>query len=350
MENKAKIIAGVIAALLFIGIIVFLAQALVSSMDGGSSKTSKVAKKRDYKKPFDRNRSSNNENRERTATTEANKQANEGSESGSSTTSANSLAAKALSGLPDGDEDGDEIKEPEPEQYAFATREEAEKDKPKRKPKMPQVETPSEDIKKFRVGNKGESMLQYEGFDIDANGDTIMHVEIDILSDECSWKCGSSDRMFRANEEVPVKELRSIIRNLDNYKHFEDAESIICVGTASSEGNSAREELRAEQRAKRLKGLLGVYLKNKEVPIYAMRFGKHQEKINERGCTNATLNQRRIILVKTVKEKDGLTTKQMETSLKKIFSKKSTDLNSSFPVDIRKYSLFDNKRAMLLAL
>lgn len=360
MENKAKIIAGVGAGILFLACIFFLAQALVSSMDSSSGTTKATAKKRDYKRPFERNRGRNrNRDTERGRQAEEERrlagtgeQSNENSNSGESATrgTASDLSSSALSGLPSGDEDGTEVKEPEPEAYTSETREEEERKKPKRKPKMPQVETPSEDIRKFRVGDKGESMLQYEGFDIDESGDTILHVEIDILSDECSWKCGSSERMFRANTEVPIKELRGIIRNLDKYQHFDDAQSIICVGTASSEGNPIREERRSEARAKRLKGLLGVYLKNKEMPIYAMRFGKHNEKISDRGCTNATLNQRRIILVKTIKEKDGLTTKGMEASLKKIFSRKSIDLNTSFPVDIRKYSLFENEKQMLLAL
>ena len=187
--------------------------------------------------------------------------------------------------------------------------------------------------------------ITYKGIDVSETGEVLVEVDIDLLSEQFRWKCGSIDKIVRGNEAA---DLEDVIRKYRDDAELKNAKGIVCVGTASAEGNTDGEETRAKDRIETLINLVNSNLQTKKpIPIYGFNLGKYIEQSSV-VCSNATLDQRRILLIKIIQRSDNLTDDKLEESLKRVLLAKAADPNISFPIDIRKYSMFTSDQTMLI--
>lgn len=184
----------------------------------------------------------------------------------------------------------------------------------------------------------------YTGVDVAENGEILLQVDIDILSEQFRWKCASIDEIVRGENKADLAE---VVRQYSDDVELKNAKAIICVGTASTEGDTYGEERRASDRMETLINLVESNLKtNKEISIYGLNLGKYVGQ-SENACSDATIDQRRIVLLKITQRSDNLTDDKLEASLKRILLAKASDPGITFPFDIRKYSMFSNGQTML---
>ena len=181
------------------------------------------------------------------------------------------------------------------------------------------------------------------GYEMDENNNVKLGIEIDILSEEFRWKCASVEEIVRFEEPV---DFDKIIQGFSDKKHLKGVEEIICIGTASQEGQAKGEEFRAEQRMETLINKFEDNLSS-DLPILGLNVGQHiknNQYSNE--CSNATLKQRRVMVIKVLERDERLTEIQYRNSLVKILLEKSKS-ERSFPFNISNYSKFTNKTLKL---
>jgi hypothetical protein len=197
-----------------------------------------------------------------------------------------------------------------------------------------------------RTNKIGEyAYTTYKAVYTDDKGDVLLEADIDLLSEQFRWKCGSISEIVRGDEKADIEE---VIKNYRDNAELKNAKGIVCIGTASAEGNTDGEESRANDRIETLINLVNSNLTTeKQMPIYGLNFGKYNEESNT-NCSSATLDQRRIVLLKIIERSEKLTDDKLEESLRKILLDKATDPNIHFPIDIRKYSMFNSGDKMLV--
>ncbi|MCP4754134.1 MAG: hypothetical protein GY866_24880 [Proteobacteria bacterium] len=107
---------------------------------------------------------------------------------------------------------------------------------------------------------------------LDSEGKTA-EMEVYVLSTDFTWKFGSSSEvLYHRKPASLVKHLQSKVMQQAVAK----SQAIVCVGTASQEGSSNREEDRARQRADQLV----FWLMQTKLPIdeiYSLNLGQHQK-------------------------------------------------------------------------
>ncbi|KAB2917745.1 MAG: hypothetical protein F9K23_05010 [Bacteroidetes bacterium] len=185
----------------------------------------------------------------------------------------------------------------------------------------------------------------YTGVDVASNGEVLLNVQIDLLSEQFRWRCGSITEIVRGDDVVDIGK---VIRQYHDNAELENALGIVCIGTASSEGQLIGEQTRAGDRVETLINLVSSNLNSsKRMPIYGLNFGKHIGSTNT-PCSDATLEQRRVILIKLIERSDKLTDDKLEESLKRILLEKASNPAYNFPIDIRNYSMFRNNEKMLI--
>jgi hypothetical protein len=184
-----------------------------------------------------------------------------------------------------------------------------------------------------------------KGVDVASNGEVLLETDIDVLSEQFRWECGSFVKIVRGKKESA--DLANVISQYKADAQLKGVKAIVVVGTASQEGNFSGEEKRAKDRIETLINLTQDSLNTpNQIPIYGLNFGKSIENI-QGGCDD-TIDQRRIVLLKVLKRSDNLPDSELEASLKRILLAKATDY-SVFPVDIRKYSMFSSGQKMLVS-
>lgn len=184
----------------------------------------------------------------------------------------------------------------------------------------------------------------YPGQSIDEKTGTIdLEVDIDILSEQCRWVCGSSREIVQGGEPVDFDKVMQAYVNTDQLKGIS---GIICVGAASSEGIQNNEEQRASDRMEYLINLVRNNIRNDTIPIYGFNIGQYVGANNSQ-CSDNTLDQRRIILFKVLKKDSLMSNELFERKLRTILIQKAADKSINFPIDIRKYSKFQNSATML---
>jgi len=185
----------------------------------------------------------------------------------------------------------------------------------------------------------------YKAVDVAPDGEVLLEADIDLLSEQFRWKCASFDEIVRGNKK---EDLGEIIRSYRDNAELNDALGIVCVGTASAEGAPDNEENRAMDRVETLINLVDANLTSKKMlPIYGMNFGQYKGGENQ-SCSNATLDQRRIVLVKIIKRSERITNENLESSLQRLFLQKAVNSAYKFPIDIRNYSMFNSGKTMLV--
>jgi hypothetical protein len=176
-----------------------------------------------------------------------------------------------------------------------------------------------------------------------------LSVEIDVLSKQFRWKCGKfgENDVVRENEVGGAISLRDIIRKYQPDEELQDAKKIVVIGTASSEGNLSSQEGLALARATTLRQIVDKSLeKNREVPVIGMTFGQYIADVNRARCTDATAEQRRILIVKITRESPGMSRDELGKSLIRRFQELADQ--RGFPIDIRDYSKYQRHEEMLI--
>jgi hypothetical protein len=131
---------------------------------------------------------------------------------------------------------------------------------------------------------------------------------VQIAAQEDRWKFGSVDSLEigLVSEKLP-KYLQSIQKELNK------AERIICVGTASVEGNDSKENNRADRRADQIVKCIRPFSNGK--PIDKLILGRYTMKSDD----NETSSQRRVIIITVLKQAESGNVKQaVINSLRKI--------------------------------
>lgn len=184
---------------------------------------------------------------------------------------------------------------------------------------------------------------------LDEHGDTLVSLAINVLPEQYLWECGSNEQIKHNNTTTSFSSLKHVVTKLDQKNYFKDAKSLLCLGTSSHADERKGDEKRATDRAENMVDIFYKTLSTSfKQPIYPLSFGKHLTKTNDIHCSDKTSNQRRVVFIKTIREKDNLSSELLTESLKKIFKTKANSLTANFPIDITQYSLYKNARMPLL--
>jgi hypothetical protein len=194
----------------------------------------------------------------------------------------------------------------------------------------------------------GFTWKTYESSETNESGAVVFAVEIDVLSEQFRWDCGSPTTIVRENE-TPKRtyDLGEVIRQYSPERELKDAKTIVVVGTASSEGDIAAQERLAGNRIETLVPAVQHNLQ-KTIPVYGMNFGQYTEGDSSKPCSPDTAAQRRVLIVKVTKPDEPLPQKELGESLKRRFVALAEDKSLKFPIDIRKYSMFQKGAEMLV--
>jgi hypothetical protein len=171
-------------------------------------------------------------------------------------------------------------------------------------------------------------------------------VDIDILSEQYRWKCGSATTIVKENDENHTYNLDEIIQKYSPENELKGAKAVVVVGTASSEGTQAAQEKLAANRMETLYNIVQPNLQ-KVLPIYGMNFGQYTEGETSAKCSPDTAAQRRVLIVKVTKQKEGISPQEFSESLKRRFVALAENSVLRFPIDIRKYSMYQKGAEML---
>jgi hypothetical protein len=146
-----------------------------------------------------------------------------------------------------------------------------------------------------------------------------------LLSSDLRWRLGSTTQV---ETQDGLGDLRQYIQNINDT--LAEAKGIVCIGTASAEGDQLEEVARAQERADYLAALVRMQ-QLKDIPIYTLNLGVSravQEKEDSR-------NSREIQLILINKLDDYAS---IESDILQILSGNNFELNSN------KYSLFKFNR------
>jgi hypothetical protein len=172
-------------------------------------------------------------------------------------------------------------------------------------------------------------------------------VDIDILSEEYRWECASTTTIVKENDKNRTYDLGEIIQRYSPENQLKDAKAVVVIGTASSEGTPVSQENLAANRIETLLNIVEPNLQ-KTLPIYGMNFGQYTEADTSEKCSPDTAAQRRVLIVKVTKQKEGISPKEFGESLKRRFVALAENSVLRFPIDIRKYSMYQKGADMLI--
>lgn len=195
----------------------------------------------------------------------------------------------------------------------------------------------------------GYEWKEYPSEETDESGAVTFSVEIDVLSKQYRWACGRSnvDDIVRENQANSAVSLEDIIRKYDPDDELRDAKKIVVVGTASSEGDLVSQEDLAQSRARTLLKVVGDNLQ-KKIPVIGMSFGQYVADKEKAKCSDATSEQRRVLIVKLIKQSTDMSDYELEKSLIKRFEQLAEKDSYKFPIDIRDYSNYKDHKRMFL--
>jgi len=178
----------------------------------------------------------------------------------------------------------------------------------------------------------------YKGFDFDENNKVNLGLEIDILTEQYRWDCGSIDEIVRGGKKVDFDQ---IIQGYSSERYLTGVTELICLGTASTEGSIGEEEARAEDRMETLINLVKDNLESDEIAIYGLNIGQYLDNYNGL-CSDQTLWQRRVIILKVIEEKFNLSQREKVKALVRILLNKSRS-EIEFPISIKEYSKYKSR-------
>lgn len=173
---------------------------------------------------------------------------------------------------------------------------------------------------------------KYTGKGNDQNSRSI-GIRINILSEEYKWEYNRSDRVELGGHN---EDLRPHLSSLD----ASTSKAIVCVGTASVEGERIEQARLAYDRSERLLALIREELKPK-VPLYGLNLGraKFGEFVQSNQLKNA--QQRRIIVVEIIEQEENVDLK--EALFNALILARET--KPPIPFDVREYFEFEFYKA-----
>lgn len=201
-----------------------------------------------------------------------------------------------------------------------------------------------------RIKNKGGyEWKEYPSEETDEAGNVTLSVEIDVLEKRYRWSCSlsTSNDIVKENQTDGSVSLDEIIRTYDPDMELKDAKKIVVIGTASSEGDISSQEDLARKRAKTLVTVVENNLQ-KDLPVIGMSFGQYVADAEKAKCSDATSEQRRILIVKIIQQSTKMSDDELEKSLIKRFKQLVDEESYKFPVDIRDYSNYRQGKRMFL--
>ena len=214
-----------------------------------------------------------------------------------------------------------------------------------------QVKTLEAKLEGFTSGQRvvknlgGYTWESFTGAIKNEEGDTELGVEIDVLSDEYRWPCGDVNTIV--DDTTPI-DFGAVVSGYNNDKQLKHAKAILCLGTASSAGQLITEEKRAGKRVSTLINLVKANLSSSDLPIGGMNLGKYMEgNPDQTACSAATMNQRRVVLIKIMELKPFLSDRELNDYLTQILIDKAVGVYD-FPVDIREYSKYQRNQLMFI--
>jgi eukaryotic-like serine/threonine-protein kinase len=143
----------------------------------------------------------------------------------------------------------------------------------------------------------------------DRNGKSA-EINMAVLSDRFEWELASSDRvkLKGQTQSLPISILKQELEKQGIFKIMDNPNRIVAIGTASCEGTSVEEELRAMSRAKTIQDQIVKQLfQVKEYPILNLgQFKRDNCQLNTQGNSL----QRRLVIVGMRKESAGLEVKE----------------------------------------
>ncbi|WP_373539631.1 protein kinase [Chamaesiphon sp.] len=151
-------------------------------------------------------------------------------------------------------------------------------------------------------------------------------INMAVLSDRYEWQLASDNqvRLKGQTQSLPIAILKQELEKQGIFKIMDNPNRIIAIGTASCEGSTAEEELRALNRAKTIHSQLVKQLfQVKEYPI--LNLGQFKRDTCQRNGAGNSL-QRRLTIVGMRKESEGLEVKEV---LYQRLGKTIKDLNLS---------------------
>jgi eukaryotic-like serine/threonine-protein kinase len=152
-------------------------------------------------------------------------------------------------------------------------------------------------------------VLYYKYLSVKDTSGKSAEINMAVLSDKFEWQLGSSTqvRLKGQSQSIPISVLKQALEKQGIFKIMDNPNRIVALGTASCEGSSVVEELRALNRAKTIqtqlvKQLFGV----SKYPV--INLGQFKRDKCELNVTGNSL-QRRLVIVGMRQETEGLEVK-----------------------------------------
>jgi hypothetical protein len=180
---------------------------------------------------------------------------------------------------------------------------------------------------------------------LDPDGNVALGIEIDVLEDGIRWKCGSSYKLTRGDEEV---DLAAVIRAYGRERELNGVRGIIAVGAASSEGLTSGQEALAQHRMERMISLLDSNLSIPKMPTYGYWAGQNVTGSRNSPCNETTSNQRRVLILKITDIREGMSFYEMSEKVGYRLVERAKEAGVVFPIDIREYSRFQKGEQLLI--
>lgn len=202
--------------------------------------------------------------------------------------------------------------------------------------------------KSVRVKNKGGyEWTEYSSDETDREGNVTLSVQVDVLEKRYRWACGLATKDDIVKEDQTKVSLDEIIRKYEPSEELKGAKKIVVIGTASKEGNITSQENLARERAKTLVSVVEDNIQ-RNIPVIGMSFGQYVADTEKEKCSDATSEQRRILIVKVTQQPANISNEELEKSLMRRFIQLVDEEKYKFPVDIRDYSNYRERKRMFL--
>jgi hypothetical protein len=189
-----------------------------------------------------------------------------------------------------------------------------------------------------------------KGIDAAPDGKIRLGLQIDVLSDQFQWACGSPSVIVRDRREVS---LASVMKGYSD--QVGDSRAIIAVGMASMEGTDrAQQENLALERVRTLLNSISTNFGHRDLPLYGYWLGQYAlgKPTVCSETADQTAIQRRVVLLKVLSWDNDLARDNaaLEHSVTAILVQKAITESDAFPFDIRQYSRFRNRQRLLYGL
>ena len=156
--------------------------------------------------------------------------------------------------------------------------------------------------------------------------------KVAIVTQEYRWKFGSSDSIETGLVKKELPEL------LDKLNGFDNMIGLIAIGTASQEGNTNQEVVRADKRADNIVSVFRQTDLANNKDIYKLNLGQYLLKEQSSSIAETSV-QRRLIIVGIEQKEKTMKFEEIREALKNALQKSSL----KYTLETKSYSIFDFK-------